>query len=60
MEFIAEERQPSCNENKYIKMKTSNTNNNNSPIAPAVIYPDPKDQKDQILRENKGKAGIYR
>jgi hypothetical protein len=49
------------NKNKFLKMKnSSNAPNNNTPITPAAFYPNAKDQKSKILRDNKGKAGIYR
>jgi hypothetical protein len=48
-------------------MKNSNNispNTNNKILAegitPVAFYPNAEDQKKQILRENKGKAGVYR
>ena len=38
---------------------SSNTPNNNSPITPAAVYPDAWASKDQILKDNKGKSGVY-
>jgi group I intron endonuclease len=37
-----------------------NTSNNNSLITPVAVYPDAFAFKEQIIRANKGKAGIYR
>ena len=41
-------------------MKKDFTENTNSPITPAVVYPDAFASKSQILKDNKGKAGVYR
>jgi hypothetical protein len=40
-------------------MKKDFTENTNSPITPAVVYPDAFASKSQILKDNKGKAGVY-
>ena len=32
---------------------------NNSPVTPAVTYPDAEASKSKILKDNKGKAGVY-
>jgi hypothetical protein len=37
-----------------------NTPNNKNPITPVKIYEDAEAFKDQILKENKGKSGVYR
>jgi hypothetical protein len=34
-------------------------NNNNTPITPAVIYPNACTSKDQILKDKHGKSGVY-
>ena len=35
------------------------TPNNNSPIIPVKVYSDAAASKEQILKENKGKSGVY-
>jgi hypothetical protein len=39
---------------------SSNTPNQNSPVTPERIYEDAAACKEQILKENKGKSGVYR
>jgi hypothetical protein len=38
---------------------SSNISNNNSPITPVAVYLDAAACKEQILKENKGKSGVY-
>jgi hypothetical protein len=47
-----------------LKMSLPNNNspitpNNNSPIIPVKVYSDAAASKEQILKENKGKSGVY-
>lgn len=39
---------------------SSNTPNKNSTITPVKVSEDANAFKDQILKENQGKAGVYR
>jgi hypothetical protein len=39
---------------------SSNTPNNKNPITPVAVYLDAAASKSQILKDNKGKSGVYR
>jgi hypothetical protein len=41
-------------------MKIRNISSASSPIVPVKVYENADIQQDQILAENKGKAGIYK
>lgn len=41
-------------------MKKNNKMKNSKNLVPVRIYSNPNSQKKQILKENKGKSGVYR